>query len=134
MYSVDSDFLLESLCVKSLIIRKIKTIFIKMHVLLIDTTFELHVFWPFDTEIRIKLTFSEPLSLSIQMRLGLLSKFQDRIIFHIPIIDKALELLVFFVTNTDVHIISVTDVHTECLRSSIFSDVRSAELDDEGTT
>ena len=34
-----------------------------------DTPFELHVFWPSDTEYRIKLTFSESVSLSHKTRL-----------------------------------------------------------------
>ena len=36
-----------------------------------NRTFELLVFWPSDTESRIKLMFSEFISLSFKMRLGL---------------------------------------------------------------
>ena len=34
-----------------------------------ETSFELHIFWPSDTESRIKLTFSESALLSLKMRL-----------------------------------------------------------------
>ena len=34
-----------------------------------DTPIELHVFWPSDTERRIKLTFSESVSVSLKTRL-----------------------------------------------------------------
>ena len=37
-----------------------------------DTFFELHLFWPSDTERCIKLTFSESVSLSLKTRLMVL--------------------------------------------------------------
>ena len=39
-----------------------------IHVPIIDTHFQQCVFWPPDTELRIKLTFSESVSLSLKTR------------------------------------------------------------------
>ena len=48
-----------------------------------DTPFELHAFWPFDRESRIKLTFSESVSLSLKTRLmTLLNLPQETFMLH----------------------------------------------------
>ena len=39
------------------------------YMLINDTPFELHVFWPSDIQRRIKLTFSDYVSLSLNTRL-----------------------------------------------------------------
>ena len=50
------------------------------------TPFELHVFWPSDTEHRIKLTFSESVSLSLKMRLMTLTNMLQENFKHFRVI------------------------------------------------
>ena len=59
-----------------------------------DTPFQLHVFWPFDTEKRIKLIFSESVLLSLKMRLMTLLNISDTLF----------ELHVFWPSDIDNHI------------------------------
>ena len=83
------------------------------------------VFWPSDTENRIKLPFPSPFHPPPSSTgLGLLSNFQHRIYFYyIHIIDTAFEILFFLVTNTDINMKLVTDIRMELvvIRISNFS-------------